>query len=453
MATWVVIVDDDVASLKMARSILKDRGMSVSAVRSGKELLSFVETNHPDLVLLDVLMPEMDGFETIQALYAFEENSGRARTPVIFLTSEDEPDTEEKGLSLGAADFIKKPFDPDVLVRRIEHTVRNSKTISNLTNDVNTDKLTKLFNRGYITKVLEEKCKSGKGALLMIDLDSFKLVNDIYGHNTGDEVLIAFANILKRSSGKNDIVGRIGGDEFLGYFEDTNEAHIAEFTKKLTDDMMVAAKNITSDSFDIPLGVSVGATYIATGGTYNEMFLRSDKALYNVKQNGKHGYAIFENLDESEVDDVVTESEELKRLMQILSERNALPGAYQLGQDDFAIVYQFVTRYMETYNVEYSMVYFSLHMLGDKDMYDAPDIFVDVLKRNLRKSDLFMKHKGSGFMLLLPRTDRQSAEGVADIIFEAWKREPYSSDIELLYAIETIENKACDERNRRKSDA
>ena len=121
MAEWIVVVDDDVANLKMAGYILSKKNMRVSALKSGKALLDFLKTNEPDLILLDIHMPEMDGFETLQKLRQMEQ--GEKETPVIFLTADEDEESETKGLALGAMDFIKKPFVPDVLVLRVRHII------------------------------------------------------------------------------------------------------------------------------------------------------------------------------------------------------------------------------------------------------------------------------------------------------------------------------------------
>ena len=120
MADWVIVVDDDISNLKMAGSILSRNGMRVSALQTGAALLGFLGSNRPDLILLDIMMPDMDGFETFRRLRALE---GFGDIPVIFLTADEEAETETRSLRLGAMDFIKKPFVPEVLALRVRHTI------------------------------------------------------------------------------------------------------------------------------------------------------------------------------------------------------------------------------------------------------------------------------------------------------------------------------------------
>ena len=121
MADWVIVVDDDVTNLKMAGHILSKKGMRVSAIKSGQALLDYLNTSStPDLILLDINMPGMDGFETMRRLR--EQPNGKD-IPVIFLTADENEASETTGLSLGAMDFIKKPFLPDVLALRVRHII------------------------------------------------------------------------------------------------------------------------------------------------------------------------------------------------------------------------------------------------------------------------------------------------------------------------------------------
>ena len=118
---WVIIVDDDITNLKMAGTILSRHNMRVTALKSGASLLEYLKENTPDLILLDIKMPGMDGFQTMEKLK--ESESGR-NIPVIFLTADENQESETRGLKLGAMDFIKKPFVPEVLVLRVQHTIQ-----------------------------------------------------------------------------------------------------------------------------------------------------------------------------------------------------------------------------------------------------------------------------------------------------------------------------------------
>lgn len=138
MSDWVLVVDDDMLNLKMASRILTEADMRVNCLKSGNEALKFLENNRPDIILLDIHMPDMDGFDTIDAI---RENKDFSDIPIIFLTADEDSETETRGLKCGAVDFIRKPFVPEVFLARIRHTIDLERLKSDLAKEV--DKKTK----------------------------------------------------------------------------------------------------------------------------------------------------------------------------------------------------------------------------------------------------------------------------------------------------------------------
>ena len=133
MSDWILVIDDDTSNLKMASRILCTEKMRVSCLKSGEDAIKFLQDNRPDLILLDVHMPGMNGFDTIAAI---RETKVTADIPVIFLTADDDSNTEKKGLEAGAMDFIKKPFVPEVLLLRVRHTIDLIRLQTNLSQEV-----------------------------------------------------------------------------------------------------------------------------------------------------------------------------------------------------------------------------------------------------------------------------------------------------------------------------
>lgn len=133
MNDWILVVDDDASNLKMASHILGSAQMRVSCLKSGENAVQFLLKNRPDLILLDIHMPGMDGFQTMQAI---RENGTAANIPVIFLTADDDSNAEKRGLEEGAVDFIKKPFVPEVLLLRVRHTIDLSRLQADLEHEV-----------------------------------------------------------------------------------------------------------------------------------------------------------------------------------------------------------------------------------------------------------------------------------------------------------------------------
>ena len=454
MSDWVVVVDDEALSLTNARNLLNAENMRVSCLRSGGELLRFMEKNSPDLVLLDIMMPQMDGFETYHALRALEEREGRTPTPVIFLTGENDADVERRGLKAGASDFIRKPINREILLSRIKNTISNSRTIETLTEEATLDRLTGFLNKASGTERISALCAQEPGCLAIMDLDSFKLVNDLYGHDMGDRVLRTFSDLVRHQTRSGDLVCRIGGDEFLAWFSRvTEEEDVAVLTRRLNDQLVSECITLMGEEFDIPIGISVGAVMVQEHpASFQALFRLADSSLYHVKQNGKHGYEIYTTkLDAA--DSAVDESEdlgrEIARMTQIVEERGAGNGALLLGQDSFSWNYRFIMRFMKRYNGSVTKILFSLTRADSSpeaeysrkaadELTTATAAFVSVLQRTLRPSDIILQSKPHQFFLLLPELSEEDAAGVIERILKNWDEVSPHRNLLACYATQNI---------------
>ncbi len=440
MGYWIVVVDDEPLSLTNARTLLREQNMRVSCLRSGGDLLEFVEKNTPDLVLLDILMPAMDGFETYRALRRYEEKEGRAQLPVIFLTGEDNSEAERRGLKAGASDFIHKPFDRDILIKRINNTIVNSKTIESLTEEATLDKLTGFLNKASGTEKVSMLCKNEQGALMIMDLDSFKLVNDLFGHDMGDQILVAFSEIVKLNVRSDDIVCRIGGDEFMAYFPSLiSEEATATLSQRLNDELLKEASVLMGEDHGIPLGISIGAVFNTDEKKeYQTLFQHADSALYETKRNGKHGYTIYD--PESFSEDTEEDMERgLARIMQVMSERGEGKGALLLGQEAFSSNYRFIERYLSRYGGVATRILFSLSYDGDGVV--SPEMvsgFGEVLKDTLGETDIIHQWRQNHFFVVMMRLSSEDAPKVIDQIIKAYKKAGYSDNVHIRYATSSI---------------
>ena len=395
MANWIMVVDDDAANLKMAGHILSKNNMRVTALKSGRAMLDYIkEKGSPDLILLDIKMPDLDGFETLDYLRKYENEMGLSETPVIFLTADDTAGTETRGFEVGVSDYIRKPFNPDVLLRRIDNVINVQSEMISLKNDATIDKLTGFLNKEATNVELSKMCASRNGCLMMIDLDSFKLVNDLFGHEMGDKVLITFANIIRENMPTGSKYGRIGGDEFVSFARGVSEeSEVAEITKKLNEDLVAAAKEMMGEDMNIPLGTSVGAIMVPKhGNDYPSLLKLADKCLYVVKKNGKHGYSIYssELMAEEEKDAVTLD---IKGISEILGERNITNVAMQLDMEAFSYVYRYATRYFLRNGINACKVLFTLDRsqnIDDEQFKNYCDDFGNFLRESLRKDGILI---------------------------------------------------------------
>ena len=433
----IAVVDDDPMILMQAKNMLAEENMHATCMNSGNLLLKYIENNTPDLILLDIRMPEVDGFDTYIQLRKFEEHSGRAHVPVIFISGEDDTGAEEMGLVLGASDYVKKPFNKDVLLRRIQNTIKNNRKIEDLEEEATVDRLTGLWNKAKGTERVSKLCKRQHGALMILDLDSFKLVNDLFGHDKGDQILKSFANIAKKNSRETDTICRIGGDEFLGFYDNlVDERAVGSLTNRLNKQLQTAAKEILGEEHGIPLGISIGVVMVpGNGRDYNDLFAKADSALYKVKQNGKHGYAIYGMEDSGDEDGSENSENRLDRLVQIIEERNDKSGALFLGKDYFSVVYKYVMRFYRRYGGDAAIVLFELNPPNADAQYvmEAAEQFSSFVEKTLRMSDIMVQNGSHSFLVMLTECSKDDIEKVLTRIVEAYKETGYGKDVTVNY--------------------
>ncbi len=444
MADWIVVVDDDISNLKIAGKILSSNNMRVTALNSGQSLIDYVrEKGAPDLILLDINMPGMDGFETLRKYRVMEEELNIPKVPVIFLTADEDSASESKGFDMGVSDYIRKPFNPDILIRRVENIVNTHGQMLKFEEQATIDKLTGFLNKAATNERMNELCLRSKGCLCIIDLDSFKLVNDIYGHDTGDQVLEAFAGIIRDNVKGNGTFGRIGGDEFLIFCEGlTDEEELADYTGTINEKMLEEAKRIMGEQMGIPLGASIGAVMVPEmGDEFAELFKLADRTLYLVKNGGKHGYMLYS--PENFIDELdVPKDMDLKTLSHILEERNVPQSAMWMGKEAFGNIYRYMIRYMDRYQGTAYKLLFTAHITKQLNLAEKTEVLERVrslLQDSLRNSDIMMQIGENHFFLLLPEINEYNVERVINRINIAWENDEYHGLANLSVEAESID--------------
>ena len=292
----VLIVDDANANIVALTDILKS-GYTIYAAKNGQKAVQLAEEFMPDLILLDIVMPEMDGYEIIAALKSSEKSKD---IPVIFITSLSDSGNEEKGLELGAADYISKPFSPAIVRFRVGNQIRILELIRNNERLSLEDQLTGLPNRRCFDRQIDREWKRAARdktflSVLLMDIDKFKNYNDTYGHQQGDAAIQSFAKTLDRTLKRpGDFSARWGGEEFIALLANTelkNALDIAEQIRKKTEDTEVPC----SDGFITKLTVSIGVNTYRPGdnNTIDSLISGADTALYTAKNKGRNMVCSF----------------------------------------------------------------------------------------------------------------------------------------------------------------
>ncbi|MDX1506349.1 MAG: diguanylate cyclase [Spongiibacter sp.] len=288
----LLVVDDQTVNIQALYQIF-GADHEVFMATSGSQAIKVCLDKKPDLILLDVIMPEMDGIAVCEEL---QKNSDTRSIPVIFVTSQESPEEESRGLEVGAVDFISKPVNPAVVRARVRTHLTLKAQADALRVMASRDGLTGIPNRRYFDERLAAEWRSAKRgsqplSLILIDVDHFKAYNDHYGHVEGDTCLRRVAKALKLSVGRGrDIVARYGGEEFVCLLPETDLAGAEEMAEKLRS--AVADLEISHKSSPVgnTVTISLGAaTIVPTSLTGPETLLvRTDELLYKAKESGRN---------------------------------------------------------------------------------------------------------------------------------------------------------------------
>jgi len=292
----ILITDDEKSNLLVLGEILSPR-YNILTAKNGIRALELAKEHTPDLILLDVLMPDMSGFEVIAKLKEFDATS---KIPVIFITGLDNADSEEKGLSLGAVDYIIKPFNKAIVKARVNAHIKIIDQMRIIEHIGLSDPLTKLANRRGFDKRLNDEWHRALRqrqplSVFMLDIDWFKNYNDAYGHPQGDLALQAVADTLlqglKRSS---DFVARWGGEEFVGLLPNLDSHGACEVAEQIRKN--IASYPIPTDNGVITaLTVSIGINTLipVPDTTIGDFINKADNALYMAKEAGRNRVIVY----------------------------------------------------------------------------------------------------------------------------------------------------------------
>ena len=300
----LLIVDDQPANIHALAKLLKADYRILTATSAAKALELARREPAPDLILLDILMPDQDGYTTCRELKADEATHA---IPIIFVTALDQAQDEAKGLQLGAADYISKPFNPAIVRARVYNQVSLKLKTDLLEKIALQDGLTEIPNRRYFDRKLAQEWNRQSRhqqplSLVMIDIDHFKPYNDNYGHGAGDDCLRRVAQALHKVPTRSaDLVARYGGEEFVVLLPETD----ADGARDLAEQMRVAihalaithAYSPVADHITISLGGSTHQPRPQRPTTDADVLKQTaDQALYQAKEQGRD-QVVWRDLD------------------------------------------------------------------------------------------------------------------------------------------------------------
>ena len=431
----ILIVDDVTTNLKMAADVLQDT-YRLSMAKSGTQAIEFLKKAKPDLILLDIIMAEMDGYETLEAI---KSNPETASIPVVFLTVDNQRKSEIKGLKMGAMDFIHKPFEPDVMKSRIEKILKIEGLRRDLSISARKDPLTNLWNKKYLEDDLNRYLESNTqdGVFIVLDIDNFKWINDTFGHIAGDSLLTEFADILESRIGPRDICARTEGDEFVVFLKgEYSIEEVKEYCQELLEISSNELKDLLDDKANV--SVSIGVSFSPYDGIdFATLYSKADKALYFVKQNGKNSFHLFKERGNvmKENPNAVNSKADMDRLERMIAERGFEEGAFRVEYEGFKHIYQFVSRSVgRTDNNVYILLLTVNHGEYYKVSNDVMDNAMKELERaivvSVRQGDVTTRYSSFQYVVMMMCSDYEAAKSVADRIVGTWTE---INEVEALY--------------------
>lgn len=297
----ILIAEDDISLCQSLEKDIKDWGYQVITAHNGKEAWKIIENEEIRLSILDSQMSDIDGFEVCRKIRRNIQENKSKNNYIILLINNDRKDDKVKGLSVGADDYLIKPFDFLDLKVRIKNGERILKIEDSFKILATYDRLTKLLTRTRIIEFLAEELNRGwrenhPTGIIMADIDRFKQINDTYGHSAGDDILIEVASRIKKTIRPYDKAGRYGGDEMLLVLPNCSLSNLKAITERLR--RTVSEKTIKTEAEILEITLSFGATSseIAPEASIENLIKTSDNALLLAKKKGRNWAVIAKTI-------------------------------------------------------------------------------------------------------------------------------------------------------------
>jgi len=293
----LLIVEDNTNNIRLLAEILEDAGYSIFVVNNGLHVLEVTRLLKPSVVLLDVMMPGLNGFEVCEQLKL---DSCVQDIPVIMVTAKTEGKDVSYAFEKGAFDYIKKPIDEAETLARVKAAIRYKQLQDELKEMAMRDSLTGLYNHALLKDLLEKEIKrqerqGGALAFAMLDIDYFKSVNDGYGHALGDVVLKELGNILSSEVRASDIVGRYGGEEFGLVLSEISLDELLSLCERIRRTIQEHSFSLTDENIKITVSIGVYYKHAEEQTSLNQVIQCADRALYYAKNKGRNRIELYLN--------------------------------------------------------------------------------------------------------------------------------------------------------------
>ena len=439
----ILIVDDDKVNMECARLVLGTQ-YKLSSCASGLQAMQFLATSIPDLILLDINMPFMDGFEVIRRIQADERTKN---IPLVILTGDRDPDVERKCKEAGAMDYIMKPFIPSDLQVRMEQVFLNLERSGFFAEEapVNVDSssldpLTGVIDAQHGWQMMDEMIKAGtSGSLLLVGVDNLRLVNGYFGMTAGDNLLKALAEIIRNyTDATEDVLCRIGGDNFLVYIKGVSDREVVgRRAKGIIQDMQ---QKLSEFHMEGTSSVSVGiAIAPEDGDNLPILYSETDKALYHVKQNGKNSFHFFSTQTAQGKGGIT----DLDELYDKLRRTDVEKGAYVLDFYAFQYVFNYLCRQAERGDIRLAALLMNLipeegYLPSTAEMEKAMDILDQTLFTSLRRSDVSAKYSDRQMLLALPNTGKAELQPVLERVNRDYESKMSGGKVHLQFFVKDI---------------
>lgn len=290
MEKKILVVDDSRLELRILIDILSSEGYIVFACTNGYNALDLANRILPDVILLNIVMPGLDGFEVCKLL---KKSDNTRDIPVIMITSKTDSKDIKKALELEAFDYLKKPIDEVELFARINSALRFKAYQDKLKEMAMKDGLTGLYNHSLLIELFQKEFKNQEKknrsiGFAMLDIDFYKKVNDSYGHTSGDIILKEISSIITSTVEDSKTVGRYGGEEFGVVFTDMSLNKIQKICENIRRNIEEHEFRIGDKSIKVTISIGISYKALDENMSWNEMIEKADEALYRAKNSGRN---------------------------------------------------------------------------------------------------------------------------------------------------------------------